>query len=201
MDVESQRVWDYASDTYVHRLIQNKSDGKLVELPSNSSIGLEHDDSDYVPRQKLEKIGMEYTYLLTSQLDSQRMYFEEQVLAAADKAAIAAQRAEEAAQQLSTAMEDVKSLRSKLDTLSVETMPVLERSKERAEKKAEKAAEMVRKLDKDWREEKAVNHGLMERVEVMGKDGDMLKKENEDLKEQIRYAPRLPILIHRVGTD
>ena len=28
------QVWDYASDGYVHRLVQSKSDGKLVEVPS-----------------------------------------------------------------------------------------------------------------------------------------------------------------------
>lgn len=28
------QVWDYASDGYVHRLIQSKTDGKLVEVPS-----------------------------------------------------------------------------------------------------------------------------------------------------------------------
>jgi hypothetical protein len=30
--LESQRVWDYTGDGYVHRLIQNLVDGKLVEL-------------------------------------------------------------------------------------------------------------------------------------------------------------------------
>ena len=27
-------MWDYAGDGYVHRLIQSKTDGKLVEVPS-----------------------------------------------------------------------------------------------------------------------------------------------------------------------
>ena len=34
MELETQRVWDYAGDGYVHRLIQSKTDGKLVEVPS-----------------------------------------------------------------------------------------------------------------------------------------------------------------------
>jgi len=34
LEIETQRVWDYAGDGYVHRLIQNAVDGKLVELPS-----------------------------------------------------------------------------------------------------------------------------------------------------------------------
>ena len=33
MELSTQRVWDYAGDGYVHRLIQNKTDGKIVELP------------------------------------------------------------------------------------------------------------------------------------------------------------------------
>lgn len=31
-ELDSQRVWDYAGDQYVHRLIQSKTDGKLVEV-------------------------------------------------------------------------------------------------------------------------------------------------------------------------
>lgn len=31
LDLETQRVWDYVGDGYVHRLIQSKTDGKLVE--------------------------------------------------------------------------------------------------------------------------------------------------------------------------
>eukprot|EP00127_Corallochytrium_limacisporum_P005874 Clim_evm19s214 gene=Clim_evmTU19s214 len=34
MEIETNRVWDYVGDAYVHRLIQNKADGKLVELPN-----------------------------------------------------------------------------------------------------------------------------------------------------------------------
>ena len=34
LELETQRVWDYVGDGYVHRLIQSKTDGKLVEVPS-----------------------------------------------------------------------------------------------------------------------------------------------------------------------
>lgn len=37
LELETQRVWDHAGDNYVHRLIQSKTDGKLVEL--NSQCG------------------------------------------------------------------------------------------------------------------------------------------------------------------
>ncbi|KAL9669417.1 hypothetical protein QQ045_006964 [Rhodiola kirilowii] len=37
LEVETQRVWDYVGDNYVHRLIQSKTDGKLVALNSRCS--------------------------------------------------------------------------------------------------------------------------------------------------------------------
>jgi BRCA1-associated protein len=39
LEVETQRVWDYVGDGYVHRLIQSKTDGKLVELNAPCSEG------------------------------------------------------------------------------------------------------------------------------------------------------------------
>lgn len=71
MELQSQRVWDYTGDNYVHRLVQNKSDGKLVEL--GTPLG------DSANDDKLDSINLEYTYLLTSQLDAQRLYFEEKI--------------------------------------------------------------------------------------------------------------------------
>lgn len=37
-ELESQRVWDYAGDQYVHRLIQSKTDGKLVEVRKHQTF-------------------------------------------------------------------------------------------------------------------------------------------------------------------
>eukprot|EP00002_Diphylleia_rotans_P025955 TRINITY_DN5151_c0_g1_i1.p1 TRINITY_DN5151_c0_g1~~TRINITY_DN5151_c0_g1_i1.p1 ORF type:complete len:451 (+),score=70.51 TRINITY_DN5151_c0_g1_i1:69-1421(+) len=79
LELSSQRVWDYAGEGYVHRLIQNKADGKLVEVPDPSNpfpslVRLGQGD-----RAKLEEITADYNELLLSQLDTQRAWFEEQV--------------------------------------------------------------------------------------------------------------------------
>ncbi|EGX49555.1 hypothetical protein AOL_s00078g44 [Orbilia oligospora ATCC 24927] len=181
MDVDTQRVWDYASDAYVHRLVQNKSDGKLVELPS----GRNESNTDEL-YDKLDNIGMEYTHLLTRQLDSQRTYFEEQVVAAADKATKASRRADEAFEKLQEALTALEDLKLKVDHLSQDVVPSLEKSKTRAEKKAEKATELLRKFEKDWREEKTVNDGLLERVDKINKEREELLREKMDLKDQLR---------------
>lgn len=189
MDIETQRVWDYVGDGYVHRLIQNKADGKLVELPSALSHSHDPDNpspGDYVPREKLDNIGMEYTYLLTSQLDSQRLYFEEKVAQAADKAASAAHAADKAVAESCELMKELRELQERHIEVTKELLPEAERGKERAEKKAEKLGEMARRMEKEWKEEKGVNSGLMERIEFLVKESEQRKQENEELKEQIR---------------
>jgi BRCA1-associated protein len=83
LDLETQRVWDYVGDGYVHRLIQSKTDGKLVELPAPCRDGSDDCSSCEAQNQredmdaaiyssKLDAIKDEYDRLLTTQLESQR---------------------------------------------------------------------------------------------------------------------------------
>ena len=115
MEVDTQRVWDYAGDNYVHRLIQTKAGGKLVELPSASTMaasmpqrlwnarypigagrgqtwqalspstgGSADATNSQMPasidemqlQNKLEALDAEYSSLILSQLDSQRVHYE-----------------------------------------------------------------------------------------------------------------------------
>uniref|UniRef100_A0A0R3RWU9 BRCA1-associated protein n=1 Tax=Elaeophora elaphi TaxID=1147741 RepID=A0A0R3RWU9_9BILA len=71
LEIGGERVWDYAGDNYVHRLIQNSSDGKMVEY-RRSGVS----DSAENQGEKLESIQLEYTCLLTSQLEYQRIFYE-----------------------------------------------------------------------------------------------------------------------------
>lgn len=189
MDLNTQRVWDYASDGYVHRIMQSKSDGKLVELPSTPTRNINHwadDFDDWVPREKLDNIGLEYTHLLTSQLDSQRMYFDEVLERAADKATQATRVAEKATEAASLATQKVASLQLAHDTLTQDTLPVLERDRERAMRKADKFEGMARKLEKEWREEKAMSGSLLERVQRLGEEIEALRADKIELEEQNR---------------
>lgn len=45
MELETQRVWDYVSNQYVHRLIQDQKDGQIVEFPSNDEDDNNHNNS------------------------------------------------------------------------------------------------------------------------------------------------------------
>ncbi|KAI1768539.1 zf-UBP-domain-containing protein [Hypoxylon sp. FL1150] len=194
LEIETQHVWDYAGDMWVHRLIRDKGDGKVVELPGRQGelIGPSgQEEEDVVPRAKLESIGMEYTHLLTSQLESQRVYFEEMLSKAADKAAQASAASESAAAQASQALKDIKVLKEEQHQLRTETIPSLERDLERERKRANKSTDLARKLGQSLQEEKKVSEGLMKRIEHTNKEveslGEQVKAltlENADLKDQ-----------------
>lgn len=45
MQLGNNKVWDYAGDNYVHRLVQNKTDGKLVEVDERGNAVYEKLDA------------------------------------------------------------------------------------------------------------------------------------------------------------
>ncbi|XVF24714.1 hypothetical protein REPUB_Repub13aG0151100 [Reevesia pubescens] len=84
LELETQRVWDYAGDNYVHRLIQSKTDGKLVELNSHclhandgcGSCGCVDSGISEAFLSCEAEIVNEYNELLRTQLENQKFYFE-----------------------------------------------------------------------------------------------------------------------------
>ncbi|KAF2628680.1 zf-UBP-domain-containing protein [Macroventuria anomochaeta] len=195
MDVVTQHVWDYAGDGYVHRLIQNKADGKLVDLSASThqtfgSAGMTGYANDSVPREKLDNMGMEYAYLLTSQLESQRAYFEEQLAKATDKSTKTAAAAEEASRNASALAKDFKALQLQ-HTETVATVSALEKESARNTQKATAASELARTLTKQYKEEKTVNDSLLTRIKHLEKvaaDAEVkikgLEAQKADLEEQ-----------------
>lgn len=182
---------------WVHRLIRDKGDGKVVELPSrNRSAGAGagvEEDMDMVPAEKLERIGMEYTHLLTSQLESQRVYFEELVGKAVSKASAASEAASSATSRADEAIARLTALELENKTLRDEVVVGLEKDLARERKKAERSAEIARGFGKSLMEEKKVSEGLMERIGHVNKSMmeissqlSVVKDENADLAEQNR---------------
>jgi BRCA1-associated protein len=202
LELETQRVWDYAGDGYVHRLIQNKADGKLVELPSSSigsGVGGREGGgggpsaADAISAEKIEAIGIEYSYLLTSQLDSQREYYEEQ---AGDlKTQVYELRGMVERLGGDIEKEKIKAIEeeTRRKKKEAERVAELERDRSKAEKRAEKLHELARKLDKELKEERAVSEGLMrnlgnmkERVEVADKEKAEFDQKMKEMEDQLR---------------
>lgn len=203
LELETQHVWDYAGDMWVHRLIREKGEGKVVEFPSTNMAGAgggnnnnnNNDDDgtaqqlgpdmDVVPRAKLDNIGLEYTHLLTSQLESQRAYFDEIVSKAADKAAKASAAAEAASAQAAEAMGRLRVLEAEHATLRDETVPQLERDVDRERRRADKAADLARRMGQSLQEERKINEGLMEKVRHVNGEVEALRGEKGQLVAEL----------------
>lgn len=178
MQLGSNRVWDYVGDNFVHRLLQNKGDGKLVE---GSAPGKQD-----VTDEKLDSVQLEFTYMLTSQLDSQRMYFEDQ-LVRLDQQTLAERT--ELKEKLQKLREDNKNLESKVSSLS--------REKQIADKKLQQMSERLNTTQKELQEEKQLSGALTQNqgswqnkftaLETQFKQYQSEKdKEINELKEQLR---------------
>jgi len=202
LELETQHVWDYAGDMWVHRLIRDKGDGKVVDFSTSNNSnnnsrrrgGLDGDgageNEDVVPRSKLDNIGIEYTHLLTSQLESQRVYFEEMINKLADKAAKSAAIAETASVQAQKALKELATLKDEHRVLQDQTVPSLEKELGRERARAAKSTELARKLGASLQEEKKVSEGLMERIEHLNREAEaslkrlgQLEEENTSLQE------------------
>ncbi|KAK4369933.1 hypothetical protein RND71_009408 [Anisodus tanguticus] len=87
LELETQQIWDYVGDKYVHRLNQSKGDSKLVTVNSRctaadgecTTCGHDEDDSSLsgaLFSSKVDSIVNEYNDLLASQLETQRQHYE-----------------------------------------------------------------------------------------------------------------------------
>jgi BRCA1-associated protein len=168
-------VWNYFGDNYVHRLIQNKSDGKLVEVEGN----MQQELAD----EKIDSLTLEYTHMLTSQLDSQRLYFEEKM----------ARMEKEALDQV-TALEDrSRKYKEEMERLECQLQETI-KAKRKLEKKFDQATARLSKAENEICEEKEMNkylrenqRELREKVERENAERERRHREEvQDLTDQVR---------------
>lgn len=178
MELGNNKVWDYAADNYVHRLIQNKTDGKLVQFDENSR--------EVNRDEKVDSITLEYTYLLTMQLDSQRLFFEERLNKMEDKANF---QLEETEMKLVENMNESVKLKENLNQLTKE--------KNNLDKKYTAITTKFNKLQSELNEERELNKCLTSNQELyqnklaileekLKKSDEEKSSEIEDLQSQLR---------------
>nr|GMC65182.1 BRCA1-associated protein [Ipomoea batatas] len=173
LELETQQIWDYVGDKYVHRLNQSKTDGKPATMNSSCAasdgecgmFGYDEDPglSGALYNSKVEAVVDEYNILLASQLETQRQHYESLL-------------AEERSGKESTISKAVEKalfsktheLQSRIEKCEEEKKVVTERNKVLMEKQE--------KLQKNYKE--------IEKRETL-----LLKSKDEhiqDLEEQIR---------------
>ncbi|PFH51915.1 hypothetical protein AMATHDRAFT_190526 [Amanita thiersii Skay4041] len=194
LELETQRVWDYAGDGYVHRLIQNKADGKLVELPSAASTtgginnregGLGPSQSDALTAEKIEAIGIEYSYLLTSQLDSQRSYYEEQIGDFRKQIDELRKTMERLTCNFEAERKKSNMEMERRGTEYEARLAEVGREKAKAEQRGDKVTELARKLERQLKEEQVVSEGLMKNLKMMREQVENVEKDKAEYLKRV----------------
>merc|ERR1719341_501087 len=162
MELGHNRVWDYVGDNFVHRLVQSQEDGKLVEQEGGGREGIKgggkHTGSvDGVTvdnEEKMDSLQLEYTYLLTSQLEDQRNYFQSKLGRVEEDSGRQVHALQERLQQEAEAKQMIE---KELDAVS--------RERTKCETKVGQLASKVSKLGGELEEEKQLNKSLRENQE------------------------------------
>ena len=160
---QSNRVWDYAADNYVNRLLQT-NDGKPVEVVGNSND----------MNEKLEAVQLEYTYLLTNQLESQRNHYE-QLLKKVETDA--EQAMEETKKKSAEDAEELKRLRSDNERL--------EKERDKLEKKLNAVEQKYSKCLAELKEEKDLGKCLLDKQKEVTEYYKMIEKKMEEKENEI----------------
>lgn len=151
MDLDSGRIWDYSSDSYVHRLLEDKIGASSLLSKTGS-------------RAKVDETSVaEFEDLLAAQLESQRLYYEGQVSSAVNKAS-------KATKEIQTTEQNARDLQNQLkekeDLLhqQAEELRSLRESQNRLESKTKIFSDVARQCKIKLNEEKLINESLMRRI-------------------------------------
>uniref|UniRef100_A0A6A7G106 BRCA1-associated protein-like n=3 Tax=Hirondellea gigas TaxID=1518452 RepID=A0A6A7G106_9CRUS len=198
MQLGNNRVWDYVRDNYVHRLLQSEGDGKVVSYERGgggdgelcgggddaacTAVDIHTKEQQFAGEEKLSTLQLEYTHLLSSQLESQRQYFEDRM---AELATVASNESEErraATRQLEGDMTDLR-----------RQVTALTRDKQGTDKKIAQLIAKLNKVHSDLETEQHLNLNLRQskqellasieelKKQLLGKDATLV-----DLEGQVR---------------
>lgn len=176
MDLNSQRIWDYSSDSYVHRLLQNEVDGKIVELPPPELKQMKSDKED---------LAEQYTYLLSSQLESQRDYYESLLSSARSRVSALEKENKTSTDELAK-FTDKCNLFEKQNIALENRLGPLEKQLDQIRKENAKTQQSLAKALSAHAEEKELTSSLVTKLELSQKTQANLEKTCEDLQEQVR---------------
>ena len=158
MALSDNRVWDYAGDYFVHRLVTNESSEKIVETKVNS--------------KDLEaKIQTECLKFFSVQLEEQRKYWEEKLK----------QKDQEHQEKCEKITEELDKLKSR-----AVTKDEFEKEKQSYEKRLRSATEKAVKASTELQNERSMTLSMVETRTAQDKRIKSLEEENASQSATIR---------------
>lgn len=173
MDLDSGRIWDYSSDSYVHRLVQDKLDAKPDKAKLSS-----WDTTDGSAQ------GEEFEELLMTQLESQRMFYEGQLQATADKIARNARMLQDRDEESTTLRSEASFAQQEHQRLLSELEDQRSQHKQ-STRKIKVLTDLSKKWELQYKDEKEMSAALMGRVKHLETERDSALKSQQDLENEL----------------
>ncbi len=142
--------------------------------------------ADALSAEKIEAIGIEYSYLLTSQLDSQRTFYEEQTTELKTQIDELRKMLEGLSEEVEHGRKEALEELTRRKKIDDERIQELDRARIRAEKRAEKASDLARTLEKELKGERAVSEGLMKNLTVHKERAERLEREKMSMSDKVK---------------
>uniref|UniRef100_A0A915MKN0 BRCA1-associated protein n=1 Tax=Meloidogyne javanica TaxID=6303 RepID=A0A915MKN0_MELJA len=172
LQIGGKLVWDYAGDNYVHRLIESSTDGKPVEYEGVNNDSFEKE------KEKISAVQLEYTCLLTSQLENQRLFYEEKLREADERFN---EYSREAQQKVNSLEAELKSTRNELTSTGAELV-TLSNAKKQLDKKYLSSQTKCQALQVELDEEKQMSKLLRTDKEFLSRQ---LEETNQKRKIEV----------------
>jgi len=142
-------------------------------------------DADSLGAEKIEAIGIEYSHLLSLQLDSQRLFYEEQSAELKTQVDELRNLVEKLGRDLERDKAEAEEREAQRRREEEEKLDEVYKDKIKAEKKAERVAELARKFEKELKEEKAVSEGLLRNLTKMKEATTQTEKQRQEYEAKI----------------
>lgn len=199
LELETQRVWDYVGDGYVHRLIQSKSEG-LVQLPAPSTSTRPNaldtlsptsliTPNDMLVAEKVESLGLEYASMLQNQLSAQRNWYESKLK----------QNETKATDYISSLVSEIELVKIHNEALVTEAAALQSLAAVQSQRiegmavKYDRVLKRIKVVERELVDEKALNshlgsNQLYLQQQILSKDENMRNLELSvgELKDQVR---------------
>ncbi|CAK7902399.1 RING finger protein Etp1p [[Candida] anglica] len=204
MELDTSRVWDYAGDNYVHRLIANESDGKLVELPEKTTasfsnpgqgmgifdgFGSNTNGPSNINNSKLGTNSYEINGNSGNFDKVDEVGFEYSQLLISQ---LASQREyyedllQEGAASKSRRGSSKPDLESKVEELAEKLKSLTEISIPKLEKKLKEKDERISILSRELNDSNTLNEALSDKIDFLTNSNKEMQTQNDDLSEQVK---------------
>lgn len=202
----------------MHRLIRDNrrkesgDEGMVFELPSSTSRGSDDDKetkeklgeggpdhSAEASQDKLEAISIEYAYIMSAQLDSQRVYYEDEMASRLDQNSTLTRKWEEALAsaekqkklriEVEKRLDAAEKLASSERTQAAEMLALTVRAAQddaAARKKEKLELTKARKeFESLWSAEKAISSSLVQNLTHLRGEVKLREQETAEMREQV----------------